>query len=390
MHHALSKGLRAGALAAVSAALLNGAAPALAQASPPPIRHGEYNLSARPAEDVALPNPYALDETFFKWPAGRAVGSTSAIHMDPDGQSVWIVERCGTLNSCIGSAVNPIMKFDNKGNLVRQFGAGLLVYPHGMTVDRQGNVWVADLQSNFDRPAPPGGVRPPPAPAGTPLHGAVVMKFSPEGKLLLTLGTPGVMGNDATHLSQPSDVAVADDGTIFVADGHDSQPSNHRIVKFAPDGTFLKEWDACGKIPSDTLECQHSIVLDSKGRVFVANRGNNRIEIFDQDGKLLDEWYQFGRPSGLFIDKADNLYAADSESDIMQHNAYIRGVHVGSAKTGKVTAFLPDPQGNPTPWMPAGTTNGSEGVAVSDDGVIYVSKVLPAQLVRYTLKPGSR
>lgn len=360
---------------------------ATAQTAPiPQARQGNYNISARSAEDIALPASYALDETFFKWPIGRPVGSISAIDMDRDGKSIWVFERCGKLNSCIGSTVNPIMKFDSSGNLVKQFGAGLFVYPHGMYVDPENNIWVADLQSNVDRPAPPGGVRPPPAPPGTPLQGAVVRKFSQDGKLLLTIGTPGVMGNDETHLSQPSDVAVARNGDVFVADGHDSQPSNHRIAKFDRNGRFIKAWDACGPSPADTLDCQHSIAIDSQGRLFVANRGNNRIEVFDQEGKLLDEMYQFGRPSGLFIDDNDILYAADSESDVMQHNAFVRGVHVGSARTGKVTAFLPDPQGNPTPWMPAGTTNGSEGVAVAKDGSMYVAKVLPAQLVRYVPK----
>jgi hypothetical protein len=375
----------------VKASLVLGAAVmstmAQGQLAPLAVRQGNYNVSARSPEDTALPNPYALDETFFQWPKGRPVGSISAIDMDRDGKSVWVVERCGTLNSCIGTTVNPIMKFDSSGKLVKQFGAGLLVYPHGMYVDQDDNIWVSDLQSNRDRPAPPGGVRPPPAPAGTPLAGAVVLKFSPEGKLLLTIGTPGVMGNDATHLSQPSDVAVARNGDVFVADGHDSQPSNHRIAKFDKTGKFLKAWDACGRIPADTLDCQHSIVIDSRGRVLVANRGNNRIEIFDQDGTLLDEWYQFGRPSGLFVTKDDQLYAADSESDVGQHNAFVRGVHVGDARTGKVSAFIPEPLGNPTPWEPSGTTGGSEGVAVSDDGILYVAKVLPAELVKYTLKP---
>ena len=365
-----------------------GVAAAQAQGLPPlAVRQGNYNTSARTPEDIALPNPYYLDEGFFKWPKGRPIGSTSAMDMDRDGKSIWIVERCGTLNSCIGSTVNPIMKFDDKGNLVKQFGAGLLVYPHGMYVDRDNNIWVTDLQSNMDRPAPPGGVRPPPAPAGTPLAGAVVLKFNQDGKLLLRIGTPGVFGKDGTHLSQPSDVVTGPNGDVFVADGHDSNPSNGRIAKFDKTGKFIKEWNACGRLPSDTLDCTHSIAMDSQGRVFVANRGNNRIEIFDQEGVLLDEWYNFGRPSGLFITKDDKLYAADSESDVVQHNAFVRGVHVGDARTGKVTAFIPEPLGNPTPWMPSGTTGGSEGVGISDDGIIYVAKVLPASLVKYSLKP---
>ncbi len=352
----------------------------------PSIRKGNYNISARSAADIALPNPYLLDETFFKWPKGRPIGAISAIDMDRDGKSIWVFERCGTINSCIGSTVNPIMKFDDKGNLVKEFGAGLFVYPHGIFVDYENNIWVTDLQSNIDRAAGLTGEKPPAAPPGTPPNGATVRKFSPDGKLLMTLGTPGVMGSDKAHFSQPSDVVVNRNGDIFVADGHDTQPSNHRIIKFDRNGAYIKEWFACGTLPQDTLDCQHALAFDSQDRLFVANRGNNRIEIFDQEGKLLDELYTFGRVSGLFIDDNDILYAADSESDVMQLNAYVRGIHIGNARTGAVTAFLPDPQGNPAPWMPAGATNGAEGVAVARDGTIYVSKVVPAQLVRYVRK----
>jgi sugar lactone lactonase YvrE len=356
---------------------------------------GNYNISARSAADIALPAPYARDETFFKFPAGRTLGSTSAIGMDPDGKSVWIVERCGNQSSCIGSKVNPIIEFDAHGNVVRQFGAGLLVFPHGMDVDREGNVWVADLQPNFHRPLTFGkNVPMPDAPKGSKPAGGVVLKFSHEGKLLMTLGTPGVSGTDAAHFSQPADVQVAPDGDIFVADGHDTLPSNARIVRFDKTGKFIKAWPSCGKpIGTDLLmriDCNHTLAMDSRGRLFVGNRGNNRISIFDKDGKLLDEWTQFGKPSGLFIDKNDILYSADSESDITGGNAYIRGVHVGSARTGKVTAFLPDTHQNPSPWMPGprpyGTPTGSEGVVAGADGTIYVSQVLPAMLVRYVPK----
>ena len=387
MHYASLKTL----VALVGIVAATAAAPSVAQTvnpsmSQPAIRKGNYNISARTAADIALPNPYLMDETFFKWPKGRPIGAISAIDMDRDGKSIWVFERCGNINNCIGSTVNPIMKFDETGRLVKEFGAGLFVYPHGIFVDYENNIWVTDLQSNIDRAAGLTGEKAPQAPPGTPPNGAVVRKFSPDGKLLLTLGTPGAMGSDNVHFSQPSDVVVARNGDVFVADGHDTQPSNHRIIKFDRNGRSIKEWFACGTLPQDTLDCQHGLALDSQGRLFVANRGNNRLEIFDQEGKLLDELYDYGRVSGLFIDDNDILYAADSESDVMQHNAFVRGVHIGNARTGAVTAFLPDPQGNPSPWMPAGATNGAEGVAVARDGTIYVSKVVPAQLVRYVRK----
>jgi sugar lactone lactonase YvrE len=356
------------------------------------VPQGNYNLSARTAADMALPAPYARDETFFKLPSGRTLGSVSGVAIDRDGKSIWVIERCGTQFGCIGSSANPILKFDSHGNLIRQFGAGMLVYPHGLFVDRDGNVWVADASANFHRPFIFGqpDKRMPDAPKGTKPAGAVVLKFSPDGKLLMTLGTPGVSGSDATHLSTPTNVLVAPNGDIFVADGHDTQPSNARIVKFDKAGKFLKAWNTCGKKPINTLDCEHALAMDSQGRLFVANRGNNKISIFDQDGSPLGEWTQFGKPSGLFIDRNDTLYSADSESDVTQGNAFIRGVHIGSARTGKVTAFLPDPHQNPSPWMPgpppSGVPSGSESVTAGADGTLYVGQVLPAMIVRYVPK----
>jgi sugar lactone lactonase YvrE len=322
--------------------------------------------------------------------ADRPLGAISAIDMDPDGKSIWVSERCGGQDNCIDKHQPTIVKFGADGKVLAQFGADMIVYPHGIAVDRQGNVWTADMQSNIDRPAARPGQKAEIVPADRKPNGAVVRKWSPTGKLLMTLGTPGVYGNDETHFSQLSDVVVAPDGTIFVADGHDSAPSNHRIVKFDKNGKFLKAWDACGKTPvpdANKLDCQHAIALDSKGRLFVGNRGNNRIEIFDQEGNLLDEWTQFGKPSGIYIDKNDVIYVGDTESSVRQGNAYVRGIHVGDAKTGKVTAFVPDVLGNPTPWFPLRGTTGSEGVAATADGVLYSAQVTPPGLNRYTLKP---
>lgn len=359
-------------------------------AGAPNIPAGDYRVSKRSADDFALPNPYLRNETFFRWPTGRKLGSISAIDMDRDGKSIWVFERCGGSDNCIASHVDPIIKFDATGKVVKQFGKDMFVYPHGIHVDRDGNIWAADMQSNVDRPASRPGQPAEVVPKDRKPNGAQVLKLSPNGKVLLTLGTPGVYGNDATHLSQPSDVVTSPEGMIFVADGHDSAPSNHRIVKYDPNGKFIKAWDACGRAPvpgANTLDCQHGIAMDSQGRLFVANRGNNRIEIFDQDGTLLDEWYQFGKPSGLFIDANDVLYSVDTESGVRNDHAYVRGMHVGSARTGEVTSFTPDPLGNPAPWFPLRGTSGSEGVAVAPGGVVYTAQVTPPGLNKYSRKP---
>jgi len=349
---------------------------------------GDYNVSERSAADMALPNTYARDETFFKLPAGRKLGSTSGIDIDKDGKSIWIIERCGGQDYCFGpnAHVAPIMKFDSKGNFVKAFGADMVVYPHGLHVDKDGNIWISDVASNIDWSSIRSGKPPANAPVNPTPNGADILKFSPDGKLLMRIGVPGVYGSDETHLSQASAVVTNANGEVFVADGHDTPPSNARIVKYDKTGKFLKAWSACGNKPASQLDCTHALAMDSSGRLFVANRGNNRIEIFDQDGKLLDEWTQFGKPTGLAIDKNDMLYVADSESSVRDHNKFVRGIRIGSARTGEVTALLPDPGNNPAPWNPLRGTTGSEGVAVDKDGILYSSSVTPPNLAKYVLR----
>lgn len=373
--------IRTAATAAVLA-LAVVAAPAQAQRAQGQqgVPAGDYNVSARSDADKALPNPYARDETHFRIPKTMVLGGASGIGIDRDGKSVWIAQRCGGQDYCIGSDADPIWKFDASGALVKHFGAGLIVYPHGLWVDRDGNIWVTDVRTNTHEQQGQSAKRLP----GAKPAGAQVIKFSPDGKVLLRIGVAGAYGTDEAHLSQPSAVLTAPNGDIFVADGHDSAPSNNRIVRYDRNGRFIKAWGVSGTGP-EQMDCPHALAMDSQGRLFVADRGNNRILIFTQDGKLLDTWTQFGKPSGLFIDKDDVLYAADSQSSVRTQNAYIRGVHVGSAKTGKVTAFIPDPLGNPTPWFPLRGTSGAEGVAVAG-GAIYVSQVTPPGLAKYTLK----
>jgi DNA-binding beta-propeller fold protein YncE len=346
------------------------------------IPQGDYNLSLRSQADRDLPNPYNRDETWLKMPKDRGkLGATSGIDVDPDGKSIWIARRC-EVNGCFDSDVDPVMKFDENGNFVRSFGANMIVYPHGLWVDSEGNVWVADTASNM---TPRRGVEPP---AGTVPNGNQVLKFSPEGELLLRLGTPGVYGQDNTHFNQPSDVVTAANGDIFVADGHELENMQPRIVVYDRTGKYLREWPLCVDEGAFKSDCSHSLAMDSQGRLFVGDRGNGRIVIYDQNGSQLDQWTQFGRPAGLYIDKNDLLYSADSTSHVSTGNAYIRGVHVGNARTGEVTAFLPDVLGNPSPWFPLMGTTGSEGVVADAAGNIYTSQVMPfGQVARYSPKP---
>src|SRR6266571_2744623 len=275
-------------------------------------------------------NDYQTIDNYFKLPEGRKIGSTAGITIDRDGTSVWVFERCGG-QYCAGSNVAPILKFDESGKQVKSFGAGMFVRPHGIHVDREGNVWVTDGEGPDGKDPNKNG------------KGHQVFKFSPDGKVLMTLGKAGVAGDGPDTFNQPSAVAIAPNGDIFVADGHGGN-SNNRIVKFAKDGKFIKTWGKKGTAPGE-FDIPHCLALDSKGRLFVGDRNNNRIQIFDQDGNFVEEWKQFSRPSGIFIDKNDVIYVADSESESVSKNHYgwKRGIRIGNVKDGSVTAFIPDP-----------------------------------------------
>ena len=330
------------------------------------------SLGAQPAAAPTndLPNPYRTVEGWAKLPTGRTWGSTSAVDVAPDGRSIWVAERCGA-NSCAGSPLPSVLLFDSAGTLVRAFGAGLLVAPHGIHVDRAGHVWVTDCACTGGRTAPVDSTR-----------GHQVFEFSPTGELLRTLGAPGG-GKGDRYFWQPNDVLVAPDGSIFVSEGHSSQPGSvARVLKFDRTGKLLKTWGTFGKGP-DEMDQPHALAMDSRGRLFVGDRGNDRILIFDQDGKRLDTWYQFSRPSGIWIDARDTIYVADSESGSVAppHGAWKRGIRIGSARTGVVTALIPDPAQSPP------STSAAEGVAVDARGVIYGAEVGPRALKRYERKP---
>jgi sugar lactone lactonase YvrE len=290
------------------------------------------------------------------------MGSTSAVFVAPSGH-IWVAERCGA-NSCAGSNLPPVLEFDPSGKLLKSWGEGMFVFPHGILIEKDGTIWLTDGQ-------------------GANGKGQQVFKLSPEGKVLMTLGKAGVAGDGPDTFNQPNAVAIAPNGDIFVGDGHNVGRGNARVVKFSKDGTFIKQWGGHGSGPGQ-FEMPHTLAFDSKGRLFVGDRGNNRIQIFDQDGKFLEEWKQFSRPSGIYIDKNDTMYVADSEStdrDGYGHNpGWKRGIRVGSAKDGTVTAFIPDPSPG------TGSTSAAEGVAVDDHGTIYGAEVGPKDVKKYVKK----
>jgi DNA-binding beta-propeller fold protein YncE len=352
-----------------------------------------FAQTPQPTND--LPNPYRTIENFLKMPEGRRWGSTSGVGVDRDGKSLWVAERCGA-NTCLDSKLDPILKFDANGTLVKSFGSGTMVFPHGLTVDRDGNIWVTDGQDNRPRRArgaPPDSPLPP-APAT--IIGHQVFKYSPDGKLLMTLGKQGG-GRDAEYFYQPNAVAIATNGDIFVSEGHaDAADAPARVLKFDKSGKFIKSWGKRGNGPGEFIQ-PHALAFDSKGRLFVGDRSNNRIQIFDQDGNYLAEWTQFSRPSGIAIDSQDTLYVADSESGGVNpaHGNWTRGIRIGSAKDGQVKALIPDPwptcrEGQrPTPEAPCagpGQTSAAEGITLDPAGNIYGAEVGPRGVKKYVRK----
>jgi sugar lactone lactonase YvrE len=307
------------------------------------------------------PNPYRTVEHWYQLPEGRTMGSTSSVAVTPDGH-IWVVDRCG-VNSCVGSDLAPIFEFSASGKLLRNFGAGLFAFPHSITFDKDGNFWITDQGRNG--------------------KGDQVFKFSPEGKVVMTLGKAGVPGDGPDTFNQPNAVAIAPNGDLFISDGHNVGRGNARVIKFTKDGKFIKQWGGHGSGPGQ-FEMPHALAFDSKGRLFVADRGNNRIQIFDQDGNYLAEWKQFSRPSGVFIDRNDVMYVADSEStdkDGYGNNpGWKRGIRVGSAKDGSVIAFIPDPSPG------TAVTSAAEGVVADADGNIYGAEVGPKDVKKYVKK----
>ena len=316
-----------------------------------------------------LPNPFRPGVHWGQLPEGRKWGSTAGVYASPDGKTIWAIDRCGASGAggtaCADSPFDPVLQFDTSGKLLRSFGKGTIVSPHKITVDKDGNVWVAD-----------NGI--------APGKGQQVLKFSPEGKLLLKLGKAGVAGPGLDEFDQPTEVAVSSNGDIFVADGHSGGGAaigNARIMKFDKNGKFLKTWGKKG-MGQGEFDVVHTIALDSRGRLFVGDRQNNRIQIFDQDGKFIAQWFQFGRPSGIYIDKNDVIYVADSESRDGRTNTgqlslagtgygfnpgAQRGIRIGSARDGSVKYFIPDPCPYPYP----GGSSLAEGITVDADGNVY-------------------
>ena len=330
-----------------------------------------------------LPNPYRLVEgwpTLPKSMNGGRWGEVIRVHVHSDG-NIWVFHRCFNTvppghATCIGRGESnpPILAFDPSGHLLKSFGVGLFAYPHGFTVDANGNLWASDVNDEetvLGMPAKNSdGV----------VMGQEVLKLSPAGKVLMIIGKEGVSGNGPNTFDRPTGVAVAANGDVFVTDGHEPNKHNSaRVVKFSKDGRFIKSWGRKGAAPGEFDEPHDIFVGGSQGHVYIADRRNNRIQVFDQDGNFIAAWKQFGQPSSVFVGKDDTIYVGTAFPDPAAKKGQLRGIMVGNAKDGSLKAFIPDPADPDT--LDVGTT--ASGIAADDAGSIYAADVAAHNLRKY-------
>jgi DNA-binding beta-propeller fold protein YncE len=229
-----------------------------------------------------------------------------------------------------------VLVFDKDGKFRRSWN-GAFNTPHGLRIDTGGNVWIADMANHL------------------------VQKFSPDGKLLLTLGQKDKPGLAADQFNKPADVAIGPDGEIYVADGY----GNSRIAKFSNDGKFVQDWGKKGKGPSQ-FNIPHVVFLDSSNRVLVGDRENLRVQIFDRDGKLLEQWKDTGAPYGLYISK-DRVYLADGRTGTIRI----------LDKQGKVLTI----------WETKdGTKDTPHWINVDSKGAVYVGFVSGNKVQKWVMK----
>jgi DNA-binding beta-propeller fold protein YncE len=304
----------------------------------------------------------------------RPWGGSNGVAIDRDGRSIWATDRCspGIAPGCLGTKANPIHLFDESGKEIRSFGGGMFVWPHGIHVDRDGNVWVTDARapSRDELTKYPGEDK----------KGSVVVKFSPAGEVLMTLGKPGVRGNPPEALTDPNDVITdPGNGDIYVAESHSNVEDPNlvgRISVFDRNGKFLRAIGKAGQGPGE-FRTPHMIKFDSQGRLIVADRHNHRIQILTKDGKYVGEYREFSRASGLTIDGNDTIYVADSESSPQRHPGWLKGIRIGSLKDGKVTMFVPPHKNDATDGAMG------EGIAIDAAGNLYTAEATVRGVTKY-------
>ena len=306
------------------------------------------------------PNNYTMYENLVQMPDGRQMGSGNAIDVDSQG-NIWVFERCGgNQGACTENNVDPILKFNPEGEILTSFGAGMFVWPHGIVIDDDDNLWIIDAGVIDGE------------------KGNQIFKFSQDGEILIELGEPGIRGDGPGELNEPSDLAIGPDGTLYIVDGHINPDSNRRIVHMTAEGEFIEAWGEKGYGPLQ-FEGPHGLAVDEQGNIYVGDRTNNRLQILYPDGSLKAIWTHLGRPSGVRIHE-NMLYVVDSESRAAEgqygyNPGWHRGIYV-STLDGVITDFIPDP-------APHDGTSFPEGIAVDDNGVIWGASVGDQKVTKF-------
>lgn len=294
----------------------------------------------------------AAVEAWPQWPAGSAPGLCAGVGVDSRNR-VFVFHRCGRLwtnpfpKEPIPQATVSVID-GASGQVLNSWGAGMFVMPHGLTIDREDHVWLTDVG----------------------LH--QVFKFSAEGRLLMTLGERGVPGADHAHFNLPTDVAVLHDGSFYVSDGY----RNARVMKFGADGRFEFEWGTKGVGPGE-FDLPHGIALDSKGRVYVCDRSNSRVQVFDGRGAYLDAWKgpHIGRPYGISISADDHVFVIDGGEPSMRKSE--RGKAVELDAQGRVLDTFGSPGSGP------GQFQLGHDIAAGPDGAVYVAEGTGARVQKF-------
>lgn len=281
-------------------------------------------------------------EVEAQWPQRRPEESAAVPGIAVDAKDqIWTFHRLDP----------PVRVYSRDGKLIRSWGKGQFKGSHQIKIDHEGNVWLADYA----------------------LH--VVRKFTPQGKLLLTLGTPGQSGADDKHLNAPTDMAITPLGEVFVADGY----GNNRVVHFDAHGRFIKAWGRLGTRPGE-FSLPHSIALDSSGRLYVADRNNARVQVFNQSGKFLAEWRNLLVPWSISITPKDEIYICGS-SPMRWGEAPEFGVPPKDQLVMKFTAegrlleLCTFPKGEDGSEQP-GELNWVHGIAVDSSGDLYLGDIM--------------